>query len=278
MEEVLRTCSEVLHTVVSIMSLMWKTAVAFLALVSIVAADDSEPPAVGSFERPICIVADFNKDGLPDLAVADGALSGNVGATWSIYLQMKGGSYHWIGDVLFHGKAFAIEPLKPGVGKLLVYIRASTSKGSLVEYAISEAGIKEIRETTMYPQDADAERYQKLFGHLYEKDAVQTFDPINYKIDGKTLTPANPEAANVAPQYITVDGTELRAPGKEVFKPGMTLLEAVFGAGGFEGNPNVFLIRGKDRTRIRMKPIMRQQAPDPVLQPGDHVEVDQGSF
>jgi hypothetical protein len=253
-------------------------AIAFLALVSIAAADDSQPPAIGSFERPICIVADFNNDGLPDLAVADGALAGNVGANWSIYLRTKAGSYHWIGDVLFHGKAFAIEPLKPGVGKLLVYIRAGLTKGALVEYAVSQAGIKELRETTMYPQDADSDRYQKLFGHLYEKDAVQTFDPASFKIKGKTLTPADPGGATVAPQYITVEGTELRAPAKETFKPSMTLSEALVRAGGFDGIPNVFIIRGNERTRIRMKPIIMQQAHDPVLQPGDHVEVNQGKF
>ena len=83
-EEMLRTCPELLHTVASIMSTTWRMAFAFLALVSIAAAEDSEPPAIGSFERPICIVVDFNNDGLPDVAVADGALAGNVGANWSI--------------------------------------------------------------------------------------------------------------------------------------------------------------------------------------------------
>lgn len=80
------------------------------------------------------------------------------------------------------------------------------------------------------------------------------------------------------PPYVTISGEVVRAPGRIIWTPDLTLMGALNAAGGFSGNPNVYIIRGTERTRVRLTPIMRRQAPDPVLQPGDRIEVDQGTF
>jgi hypothetical protein len=86
--------------------------------------------------------------------------------------------------------------------------------------------------------------------------------------------------ASTLPQthYVTISGDDVRAPGRIIWTPDLTLMSALSAAGGFSDNPNVYIIRGTERTRVRLKPIMRRQAPDPVLQPGDQIEVGQVAF
>src|SRR5205809_5528418 len=99
--------------------------------------NEEDSPKLDDFERPYQIIADFNNDGLPDIAISDAAFWGNAGGGWTIYLRQKSGSYRRVGDVFFHGLAFAVRPIKPGVGKLIVYIRGGVLNGSLVEYSVS---------------------------------------------------------------------------------------------------------------------------------------------
>ncbi len=73
-------------------------------------------------------------------------------------------------------------------------------------------------------------------------------------------------------------GSEVRAPERIIWSSDLTLMGAIDTAGGFDGTPNVNLIRGKERTKVHIRQIVQNESLDPLLEPGDVVEVDQGSF
>jgi hypothetical protein len=76
-------------------------------------------------------------------------------------------------------------------------------------------------------------------------------------------------------QYVTVTGGVF-SPGRVVWKRGLTLLYAIASMGGTTDGfhtPQVFIVRGGQRIRVRLGPIINQQMADPPLQPGDQVDV-----
>lgn len=99
-----------------------------------------------------------------------------------------------------------------------------------------------------------------------------------------TLDPAQTSALADAPavrpalQYVTVGGNNVRNPGRIIWTPDLTLMAAIAASGGTVGNPIVYIIRGKQRTLIRLQPVRSGKAPDPVLQPGDEIQMNDGTF
>lgn len=73
--------------------------------------------------------------------------------------------------------------------------------------------------------------------------------------------------------FVTVTG-DVKSPGKVPWVPGMTLLQSIVGAGGGGWNPtSVFLVRGAERTRFRLRDLIRDTASGPTLQAGDTIEL-----
>ena len=118
------------------------------------------------------IFADFNNDGIRDIALSDTYHWGNAGSDWEIYLGRQDGKYEFLTEAFFHPLAFRLEQIKKGNSKLIVYMRDNAVQGYLKEYEISSQGFKEISSRLLKTGDEssrDHAEYWQLFGHLYKK-------------------------------------------------------------------------------------------------------------
>lgn len=84
----------------------------------------------------------------------------------------------------------------------------------------------------------------------------------------------------VRPEEFYYIAGRINYPGQKVFRPGITLLQAILAAGGLRRqNENLIEVsrEGVDgrlaTTRFKLKEIKAGKTPDPKLQPGDRVEV-----
>lgn len=122
--------------------------------------------------RLIRFEADFNTDGLMDIAVSDtyeGAW-GNAGGEWQLYLQTNTGNYIPVSrPIFFHPLAIHIKPVKKGHSQITVYIRSSVAEGSLIQYDFSDNNLKQLGTRLMKSNESEADKkeYERLFGHLY---------------------------------------------------------------------------------------------------------------
>jgi hypothetical protein len=114
------------------------------------------------------IILDFNNDGIDDIAISV-TRWGNAGGYWCIYLGRKDRKYTNIGNIFFHPLAFTIIPQNYGVSSMMIFHRWNAGEGDLIEYSISDQGIKEMKSRVMKPaDDEDHAEYIKLFGDLYK--------------------------------------------------------------------------------------------------------------
>ncbi|MGB7924008.1 MAG: polysaccharide biosynthesis/export family protein [Pyrinomonadaceae bacterium] len=86
------------------------------------------------------------------------------------------------------------------------------------------------------------------------------------------------------PQFYFVGGY-INLPGQKDFHKGLTLMQAVLASGGtsrFAGSEVKVMRQGEDgkliTTRYNLKRIEEGKIPDPVLQPGDRLEVTRGGW
>ena len=84
---------------------------------------------------------------------------------------------------------------------------------------------------------------------------------------------APPTSAEQRPS-VNVTGS-MRAPQAVPWTPELTLTGAIKRAGGvgWREPRKVRLTRGTDRTEIELRKIRKGEIPDPILQPGDTIEV-----
>ncbi|HZI87048.1 MAG TPA: polysaccharide biosynthesis/export family protein, partial [Pyrinomonadaceae bacterium] len=83
------------------------------------------------------------------------------------------------------------------------------------------------------------------------------------------------------PKQFFYVGGEVKAPGEKLFRPGITLIQAILAAGGLSReskevqiareSENGFLIS----TRYKLKDINTGKRADPMIQPGDRITVEQ---
>jgi protein involved in polysaccharide export with SLBB domain len=90
--------------------------------------------------------------------------------------------------------------------------------------------------------------------------------------------------APVAPQFYFVGGA-INDPGQKSFHTGLTLTQAILAAGGatrFAGSDIKVSRTGADgklvTTKYNLKKIEDGKIPDPVLQPGDRIEISRGRW
>jgi protein involved in polysaccharide export with SLBB domain len=86
------------------------------------------------------------------------------------------------------------------------------------------------------------------------------------------------------PQFFYIGGPVV-APGQKDFHAGMTLTQAVLASGGvtrFAGSKVKIARQGENgllvSTEYNLKQIAAGKIPDPVLQPGDRLEVSRGGW
>ncbi len=124
--------------------------------------------------RLVRFIADFDSDGIEDIAVSDtyNGAWGNAGGEWQIYLRKRNGKYvHFKETIFFHPLAINIEKIKKGLSKITIYGRHNASEGDLIVYHMTSKGMRTVKCKTIKPVEnkADEDDYQQLFGRLYKE-------------------------------------------------------------------------------------------------------------
>ena len=136
--------------------------------------DKPEDPSNAELLQTVHLVrfrADFNADGLDDVAVSDtmGWMK-NEGGDWWLYLRNENGRYTLFKQPLhFHPLAIHVEPRQKGQARITCYHRIDGEHGVLVVRTLSGSEWTELSRKTMRPKGnpADKREYESLFGRLY---------------------------------------------------------------------------------------------------------------
>jgi polysaccharide export outer membrane protein len=84
----------------------------------------------------------------------------------------------------------------------------------------------------------------------------------------------------VPQSLVTVIG-KVGKPGEVAFRDGMTVANAIAGAGGAESTANlgrVYILRGDQRIEVNLRKVLAGKTPDVALQPGDRVYVPESAI
>ncbi|MBK1877905.1 hypothetical protein [Pelagicoccus mobilis] len=143
-------------------------------------------PSVFSSEEKVYsrIVADFNEDGIIDVAYSEPGLCGNAGCWWSIHKGRGNGFYEKeVLSAFFHPLAVNIS-MKEGKPVVTIYHRAGGGEGQLIEYEPNSNELTKISERTIYPDDngnaKDRLLYEELFGDLRNNRIDETISEVEY--------------------------------------------------------------------------------------------------
>jgi hypothetical protein len=109
------------------------------------------------------IRADFDNDGIEDLALSDSSTWGNAGGQWLLFRGQRDHRYRYWGTLFFSPGVAALRPLNRGRSEITLYMRTSASQGTLQVYGMTEAGITRLSEVRLDLERAgDRERYETL--------------------------------------------------------------------------------------------------------------------
>jgi hypothetical protein len=120
-------------------------------------------------QHSICkITADFNSDGIEDIAISDWYLCGANGCDWKIYLGLGNEAYKFFSELWFSNYAIRIDSVRIGVSNIYTYNKTGLSEGDIVEYNLSSSkGITKIDQKTIYPEtypeNDDYKYYKNIF-------------------------------------------------------------------------------------------------------------------
>jgi hypothetical protein len=122
----------------------------------------------------ICkIEADFNSDGILDLAFSDTYLCGAHACDWEIYLGLENESYSFFSTLWFSNYAIKIDSISKGVSKIYVYDKAGGGIGDIIEYKLSlSEGIKEISSRIIYPNTSPENDDYKYYKEIFYKSVL----------------------------------------------------------------------------------------------------------
>ncbi len=176
--------------------------------------------------------------------------------------------------------------------QIVVSVREYASHTVIVAGLVNESGTKVLRREAMplYVVLAEAQLKpeagrasimradgQSLIVNLADPTATTT---LVLPGDVITITALPPQP----PQFFYIGG-QIASPGQKDFHPGLTLTQAVLASGGttrFAGSKVKVSRQGADgklvTTEYNLKQIEAGKIPDPVLQPGDRLEVGRGSW
>jgi protein involved in polysaccharide export with SLBB domain len=176
--------------------------------------------------------------------------------------------------------------------QVVVSVREYTSHSVIVSGMVNDPGTKVLRREAMplYVVLAEAQLKpeagratimrssgESVTVNLSDQKATTT---LVLPGDVITLTAAPPQP----PQFFYIGG-QVNSPGQKDFHSGMTLTQAVLASGGttrFAGGKVKVSRQGEDgrlsTTEYSLKQIESGKIPDPVLQPGDRLDVGRGSW
>lgn len=109
------------------------------------------------------IRADFDNDGIADLALSESSTWGNAGGQWLLFRGQSDGSYVYWGTLFFSPGAAAVRPLARGTSEMALYVRMGVSRGTIQVYRVTSAGISRVSELSLdLERPSDRERYDAL--------------------------------------------------------------------------------------------------------------------
>jgi polysaccharide export outer membrane protein len=176
--------------------------------------------------------------------------------------------------------------------QVAVSVRQYASHNVIITGLVNDPGTHVLRREAMplYVVLAEAqlkpEAGQATIVHLDRQTVtVNLSDPkamTTFVMAGDVITVAPPPPA--PPQYFYIGG-QISAPGQKDFHAGLTLTQAILASGGttrFAGSKVKVSRQGKDgllvTTEYNLKQIEAGKVPDPVLQPGDRVDVGRSGW
>ena len=133
------------------------------------------------------ILADFNGDGIEDLALSyDTSLFGNGGGHFSIYLRNAEGKYQEYDDFGAHPSANSIALEKWGKEiRLWTYLHGGGGTGSLGYYEVTEEGLSERRSIETHPGDSGTAMGNAIIKAVFENSYVNFTVQQSTTVDGK---------------------------------------------------------------------------------------------
>jgi hypothetical protein len=136
------------------------------------------------------IRADFDNDGVDDLALSDSSTWGNAGGQWLLFRGQRDGSYVYWGTLFFAPGAAALRPVGRGEAKLALYVRMSASRGVVHVYRLTSAEITRLSAVSVdLDRPRDRERHDVLLRPVrqlpveycklleYRRDAAHCWHP-----------------------------------------------------------------------------------------------------
>lgn len=120
-------------------------------------------------QHNICkITADFNCDGIKDVAVSDSYLCGWDACYWEIYLGLGDDYFSYFSTLWFNNYAIEIDSVSRGRTNIYIYDKTGAGTGNVIEYNLSsDEGIIEIGHKTIYPdtfpENEDYKYYKSIF-------------------------------------------------------------------------------------------------------------------
>jgi protein involved in polysaccharide export with SLBB domain len=176
--------------------------------------------------------------------------------------------------------------------QIVVSVRNYASHTVIVTGLVNDPGTKVLRREAMplYVVLAEAQlkpeagraTIMRADGHSLDVTLTDPQATTTLVLPGDVITITAPPPA--APQFFYIGG-QVTSPGQKDFHAGLTLTQAVLASGGttrFAGSKVKVSRQGADgrlvTTEYNLKQIEAGKIPDPVLQPGDRLEVSRASW
>lgn len=176
--------------------------------------------------------------------------------------------------------------------QIVVSVRDYVSHSVIVAGLVNEPGTKVLRRDAMplYVVLAEAQPRPEAGRATVLRHGGQTFtvDLADTKATAMLVFPGDVITLAAlpppTPQFLYIGG-QVVSPGQKDFHAGMTLTQAVLASGGvtrFAGSKVKISRQGTNgllvSTEFNLKQIEAGKIPDPVLQPGDRIEVSRGGW
>jgi len=85
------------------------------------------------------IRADFDNDGIADIALSESSTWGNAGGQWLLFRGQSDGSYVYWATLFFSPGAASVRALARGTSEMTLYVRMGASRGSVYMYRVTSA-------------------------------------------------------------------------------------------------------------------------------------------
>jgi len=143
---------------------------------NITEADPSSIPlkSINGIAERYRIIADFNQDGILDLALSYNVnFFGNGGGQFTLYLGTDGAKYLNSGKFMAHPSASVIAIEKwNGNSRLWTYLHGGGGIGSLGHYYISEKGLSDFQGITIHPGDSGTKMGNAIIDAIFNHTDV----------------------------------------------------------------------------------------------------------